>query len=110
MKKNKHAGCKMDGRPCLGSGTLGGGGDRLLHTACQPMTEVRKTHHREPGPEPQLNMGGHQHKVSKQMALHDVIAICCASRGKGSITGTFLLKDNIMGDVTAFEGGQRKQR
>lgn len=58
------------------------------------MTEVRKTHHREPGPEPHLNMGGHQHKVSKQMALHDVIAIWCAVRS------TFLLKDTIMGVVT----------
>lgn len=30
-------------------------------------------------PGPQLNMGGHQHKVSKQMALHDVIIICCTA-------------------------------
>ena len=37
-----------------------------------------KTHHQELG---QSHMGGHQHKVSKQMALHDVMAICCCHKG-----------------------------
>ena len=45
-------------------------------------------------PRPRLNTGGHQHKVSEQMTLHDVITIWCAAReGECNINGTFLLKD-----------------
>lgn len=47
----------------------------LLHSACQLAMEVWKSHQQELRPRPRWNTGGHQHQISKQMALHDVITI-----------------------------------